>query len=115
MSRSSNKGPYVYDRLLQKISKLKPGDPTPIKTWARDSMIAPEMVGYTFAVHNGKSFTEVLIKEDMVGHRFGEFSATRKFTKHGGKMQKQLEAAAAAAEAEKRSAASASPTAGAKK
>ena len=113
MSRSSNKGPYVYEKLLKKISQLKPGDKTPIKTWARDSMVAPEMVGYVFAIHNGKSFIEVLIKEEMVGHRFGEFAATRKFTKHGGKMQKQLEAAAAAAEAEKRAAAStAAPAAG---
>src|SRR3990167_4457397 len=91
MSRSSKKGPYVDPKLLKKISKLKPGDKTAIKTWSRDSEIAPEMVGYTFGVHNGKNFVEVLIKEEMVGHRLGEFSLTRKFTRHGGKMQRELE------------------------
>ena len=111
MSRPSKKGPYVYDRLLQKISKLKSGDKTVIKTWARDSSIAPEMVGFTFGIHNGKNFIEVLIKEEMVGHRLGEFALTRKFTKHGGKMQKQLEAAAAASEAEKKAASQAAPAA----
>ena len=92
MSRSSKKGPYVDPKLLKKISKLKPGDKTAIKTWSRDSEIAPEMVGYTFGVHNGKNFVEVLIKEEMVGHRLGEFSLTRKFTRHGGKMLRELEA-----------------------
>ncbi len=67
----------------------------PIKTWARDSQIAPEFVGYTFAVHNGKSFTDVLVTEEMVGHRLGEFSPTRKFVRHGGKMQKEIEQKAA--------------------
>ena len=94
MSRSSKKAPYVDPKLLKKISKLKPNDKTVIKTWSRASEIAPEMVGYIFGVHNGKIFTEVLIKEEMVGHRLGEFSPTRKFTKHGGKMQRELEAAA---------------------
>ena len=94
MSRSSKKAPYVDPKLLKKISKLKPSDKTVIKTWSRASEIAPEMVGYIFGVHNGKIFTEVLIKEEMVGHRLGEFSPTRKFTKHGGKMQRELEAAA---------------------
>ncbi len=96
MSRSSKKGPYVDPKLLKKISKLKPGSKTVIKTWSRDSEISPEMVGYTFGVHNGKSFVEVLVKEEMVGHRLGEFSLTRKFIKHGGKMQRELEAAQAA-------------------
>jgi len=91
MSRSSKKGPYVYPKLLEKIAKLKPGDSTPIKTWARDSEISPEMVGYTFDVHNGKIFISVRITEEMVGHRLGEFSLTRKFVKHGGKIQKELE------------------------
>lgn len=80
-------------KLLKKISKVKPG--TIIKTWSRDSEIAPEMVGHTFGVHNGKNFISVFIKEEMVGHRLGEFSLTRKFTKHGGKMQRELEAAQA--------------------
>ena len=87
------------------------GTKTVIKTWARASTIAPEMVGYTFGVHNGKNFIEVTVKEEMVGHRLGEFALTRKFVKHGGKMQKQLEAAASMAEAEKKAAAQAAPPA----
>ncbi len=89
MGRSSKKGPYVDEKLMKKVEKAKPGDV--IKTWARDSMIAPEFVGYTFAVHNGKQHIEVFITEDMVGHRLGEFAPTRKFIKHGGKMQKALD------------------------
>ncbi|RJQ32650.1 30S ribosomal protein S19 [Candidatus Parcubacteria bacterium] len=92
MSRSLKKGPYIYEKLLTKISKLKIGDPTVIKTWARDSQIAPEMIGFTFGVHNGKDFIPVRITEEMVGHRLGEFSPTRKFVRHGGKMQKEIEA-----------------------
>lgn len=106
MSRSSKKGPYVYDRLMQKIAKMKQGDHTVVKTWARSSVIAPEMVGFTLGIHNGKIHVEVTIKEEMVGHRLGEFALTRKFVKHGGKMQKQLEAAAAATESMKKAAAS---------
>ena len=98
MSRSSKKGPYVDPKLLQKIAK-QTGDGPAIKTWSRDSEIAPEMVGYMFAVHNGKNFIEVRVREDMVGHRLGEFAPTRKFVRHGGKMQKELEASAAAAPA----------------
>ena len=93
MSRSSKKGPYVDPKLMKKISKLNPSDKTVIKTWSRDSEIAPEMVGYAFAVHNGKDFIEVRISEDMIGHRLGEFSPTRKFIKHGGKMQKEQDSA----------------------
>lgn len=92
MGRSSKKGPYVDPKLLKKISGLKPGDKTVIKTWSRNSEIAPEMVGFVFGVHNGKDFIEVSITEDMVGHRLGEFSPTRKFTKHGGKLQRTIEA-----------------------
>lgn len=95
MSRSLKKGPYVDPKLLKKISKSKPGDGVIIKTWSRASEIAPEMVGYTFGVHNGKDFIEVKISEDMVGHRLGEFSHTRKFTRHGGKIQREQEAKAA--------------------
>lgn len=91
MSRSSKKGPYVDQKLLKKIAKLKPGSKTVIKTWSRDSEISPEMVGYTFGVHNGKKFIEVTVNEDMVGHRFGEFAPTRTFIRHGGKMQKEIE------------------------
>lgn len=90
MSRSSKKGPYVDPKLLKKISGVKPGE-VAIKTWARASEISPEMVGYLFLVHNGKDFIEVRVVEDMVGHRLGEFSPTRKFVKHGGKMQRDLE------------------------
>lgn len=95
MSRSSKKGPYVDPKLLAKVAKQSPDGPA-IKTWSRDSEIAPEMVGYAFAIHNGKNFIEVRIREEMVGHRLGEFSPTRKFVRHGGKMQKELEAAKAA-------------------
>lgn len=91
MSRSSKKGPYIYPKLLKKIAKLKPDGKTVIKTWARDSEISPEMVGFVFGVHNGKNFIEVRVTEDMVGHRLGEFSLTRKFVKHGGKIQRELE------------------------
>ncbi|MDP3015058.1 MAG: 30S ribosomal protein S19 [bacterium] len=91
MSRSSKKGPYVDPKLLKKIANLKPGDKSAIKTWSRDSEISPEMVGFVFAVHNGKDFITVRIVEEMIGHRLGEFSPTRKFTRHGGKMQKELE------------------------
>ncbi|MEX2010347.1 MAG: 30S ribosomal protein S19 [Parcubacteria group bacterium] len=91
MTRSSLKGPYVDPRVLKKIEGKKPGETGTIKTWARASQIAPEMVGFTFGVHNGKDHIEVFVTEDMVGHRLGEFSLTRKFNKHGGKMQKELE------------------------
>lgn len=91
MARSLKKGPYVEERLLKKIEGKRPGSTGPIKTWARRSQISPEMVGFIFAVHNGKDFNEVLVTEEMVGHRLGEFSLTRKFVKHGGKMQKELE------------------------
>lgn len=91
MGRSSKKGPYVDPKLLKKISKLKPEDNAVIKTWSRDSEISPEMVGFIFGVHNGKDFISVKIAEEMVGHRLGEFSLTRKFVRHGGKIQKELE------------------------
>jgi small subunit ribosomal protein S19 len=86
MSRSIKKGPYVDERLLEKIEKAKStGDSSPIKTWARASMISPEMVGLTIAVHNGKDHIPVLVTEAMVGHRLGEFSQTRKFKGHAKK------------------------------
>lgn len=91
MSRSSKKGPYIDPKLLKKISKIKSDDKTVIKTWSRDCEIAPEMVGYTFGVYNGKNFIEVRINEEMIGHRLGEFSPTKKFVRHGGKIQKELE------------------------
>lgn len=95
MSRSIKKGPYVDQTLLEKVLKLRKDEKVIIKTWARHSTISPEMVGYTFGVHNGKEFIPVAVGEDMVGHKLGEFSATTKFFRHGGKMQKELESGAA--------------------
>lgn len=95
MSRSLKKGPYVDSKLLRKLARVKRGDKTVIKTWSRASTITPEMVGYTIGVHNGKVHVSVHIVENMVGHKLGEFSATRKFMRHGGKIQKAIEQAAA--------------------
>jgi len=97
MSRSSKKGPFVDPKLLAKVAKTVSGSGVVIKTWSRASEIAPEMVGQVFGVHNGKTFIEVRVSEEMVGHRLGEFSPTRKFTRHGGKIQKELEVKSAAA------------------
>ncbi len=94
MSRSLKKGPYVDEKLLKKIGQLKAGDKKVIKTWARASTIIPEMIGFTFGVHNGRIHIPVLITEDMIGHKLGEFAQTKKFARHGGRMQKELEAAA---------------------
>lgn len=91
MARSLKKGPYVDDKLLKKVKKLKPGDTTVIKTWSRVSTITPEMVGFNFGVYNGKEHILVKATEDMVGHKLGEFSPTTKFVRHGGKIQKELE------------------------
>lgn len=85
MSRSLKKGPFVDFKLARKVAALGPNDRTVIKTWARASTISPEMVGRTIAVHNGRVHVPVLITENMVGHKLGEFSPTRKFRKHGGK------------------------------
>lgn len=98
MARSLKKGPYVDEKLMKKIEGKKPASAGVINTWARRSMIAPEMVGFKFGVHNGKTHIEVLVSEDMVGHRLGEFSPTKKFLRHGGKMQKELEQKAKEAE-----------------
>jgi small subunit ribosomal protein S19 len=88
MSRSLKKGPFVDFKLAKKVAALQPGDRTVTKTWARASTITPDMVGFTFAVHNGRVHVPVLISENMVGHKLGEFSPTRKFRKHGGKDKK---------------------------
>lgn len=88
MSRSLKKGPFTDPKLLKKISQIKKEDGKVIKTWSRSSVITPEMVGYTFGVHNGKDHINVYVVENMVGHRLGEFSPTRKFVSHGGKMAK---------------------------
>lgn len=97
MTRSLKKGPYVDEKLAKKVATRKPAAGS-IKTWARSSQIPPEFVGYTFLVHTGKNFDEVFVTEDMVGHRLGEFAPTTKFVRHGGKMQKEADAAAKAAE-----------------
>ena len=123
MARSLKKGPYVDERLLGKIAGKKPEDAPMIKTWARSCQISPEMVGFLFGVHNGRAHLEVRVTEEMVGHRLGEFSPTRKFIKHGGKMQKELEtkkkeaeiAAAKAAKGEAGGASGGAPAAGPKK
>ena len=91
MARSLKKGPFTDPKLLKKVSNLKQGDKTVIKTWSRASTITPEMVGFTFGVHNGKIHIPVFVVENMVGHKLGEFSKTRTFYRHGGKIQKELE------------------------
>lgn len=96
MSRSLKKGPYVDEKLLAKVKNLKVGDKTVIKTWSRDCTITPEMVGFTFGVHNGKIHLSVFVVENMVGHKLGEFAPTKKFIRHGGKKQKEAEKEAAA-------------------
>ncbi|MFA7245440.1 MAG: 30S ribosomal protein S19 [Candidatus Magasanikbacteria bacterium] len=90
MSRSLKKGPNIDEKLLLKVKKVKEsGDKKPIKTWSRACIITPEMVGINFLVHNGKEFLEVFVDENRVGHKLGEFSPTRKFRGHGGKMAKE--------------------------
>ena len=99
MSRSLKKGPFVDPKLQKKVDKAKEtNDNKAIKTWSRSSTIIPDMVGLTFAVHNGRKFIDVLVVENMVGHKLGEFALTRKFTRHGGRMQKEQEMAAQEAE-----------------
>lgn len=95
MARSLKKGPFVDPKLLKKVANLKVGDKTVIKTWSRSSTITPEMVGFNFGVHNGKDHIAVMVVENMVGHKLGEFSPTRKFVRHGGKIQKEQEQKAA--------------------
>ncbi|OGZ67938.1 MAG: 30S ribosomal protein S19 [Candidatus Staskawiczbacteria bacterium RIFCSPHIGHO2_02_FULL_42_22] len=101
MSRSLKKGPFVDPRLMEKVLRVRKGDKVVIKTWARHCTISPEMVGFTFGVHNGKEFIPVFVGEDMVGHKLGEFSPSTKFSRHGGKMQKGLEQQAEASQAAK--------------
>ncbi|MFA5133441.1 MAG: 30S ribosomal protein S19 [Patescibacteria group bacterium] len=97
MPRSLKKGQFVDPKLSKKIGKLKVGDKTVIKTWSRSSTITPEMVGFTIGVYNGRVHTPVYVVENMVGHKLGEFSPTRKFIRHGGKIQKDIEAGKPAA------------------
>ncbi len=90
MARSIKKGPYVDEKLLAKVQELiKTGKKEVIKTWSRRSTIFPEFVGHTFGVHNGKDFVPVYVTEDMVGHKLGEFSPTRKFGGHGADKKKK--------------------------
>ncbi|MDD5251933.1 MAG: 30S ribosomal protein S19 [Patescibacteria group bacterium] len=111
MSRSLKKGPAVDQKLLAKLAKMKAGDKTIVKTWSRWSAVTPEMVGFVIGVHNGKQHVPVTIVENMVGHKLGEFSATRKFIRHGGKMQKELETKRAQAEQTAAKAAATAPAA----
>ena len=92
MSRSIKKGPYVDQRILKKIDGKKPLETSSIRVWNRACVISPEMVGFTFGVHNGRKHIDVLVSEDMIGHRLGEFSPTKTFHRHGGKIQKELDA-----------------------
>ena len=90
MARSIKKGPYVFERLMKKVEALNAsGKKEVVKTWSRRSTIFPEFIGHTFAVHNGKEFIPVYVTEDMVGHKLGEFSQTRKFGGHGGDKDKR--------------------------
>jgi small subunit ribosomal protein S19 len=89
MSRSLKKGYFVDENLMKKIANTKPGEI--IKTWSRRSSVVPEMIGHTFGIHNGKEHIPVKIVEEMVGHKLGEFAITRKFVRHGGKLQKEEE------------------------
>ena len=96
MSRSYKKGPYIDQKLLKKVlAQKESGKKEPIKTWARASQVPPEFVCNTYQINNGKIFIDVFIREEMVGHRLGEFSLTRKFTKHGGKIQRDIDKSAA--------------------
>jgi small subunit ribosomal protein S19 len=91
MARSLKKGPFIDERLMAKVRKMKSGERVVIKTWSRACVVTPEMVGFTFGVHNGKIHVPVFVTEEMVGHKLGEFSPTRKFVRHGGKIQKEIE------------------------
>jgi len=101
MPRSLKKGPYTSEKLLKKLEGLKPDAKNVIKTWCRSCTITPEMVGFTFGIHNGKEHVAIYLTEDMVGHKLGEFSPTTRFGRHGGKMQRELEATAAEKEVAK--------------
>ena len=91
MARSSKKGPYVDERLLKRVKAGRGDKKDPLKTWARNSQIAPEFVGKYFKVHNGRNFIDVFVTEDMVGHRLGEFAPTRTFRGHGQVVKRIIE------------------------
>jgi len=89
MGRSIKKGPYVEEKLLRKVERMnRSGDRRPIKTWSRRSMIVPEFVGHTMAIHNGKQHISIFVTENMVAHRLGEFAPTRTFRRHGSATEK---------------------------
>ncbi len=91
MTRSLKKGPYQNPKILSKMAGKKPNDAGLIKVWDRAHVISPDMVGFTFGVYNGRKHLNVFVTEDMIGHRLGEFSPSKTFHRHGGKMQKELE------------------------
>ena len=97
MGRSLKKGPFVNERLIEKLRRRSALDKSPIKTWSRQATITPDMIGVVFEVHNGKNFLKVFVTEEMVGHKLGEFAPTRKFLKHGGRIQREIEMKAAEA------------------
>lgn len=99
MARSLKKGPYIDERLLEKVKKAKSGEV--VKTWSRACVVIPEFIGFIFGVHNGKEFVQVKVTENMVGHKLGEFSPTTKFSRHGGRMQRELETKAVEKQEEK--------------
>lgn len=101
MSRSLKKGPFVDEKLIKKIKAMGPGSREIVKTWSRASTVTPEMVGFTIGVYNGKVHVPVSVSEEMVGYKLGEFALTRKFVRHGGKMQRETEAAQKATEVAK--------------
>lgn len=94
MPRSLKKGPYIDPNVVKKMNRVKNKEKERIRTWSRHSTITPEMIGYTFEVHNGREFIPVTIREAMVGHKLGEFSPTTKFVRHGGRIQRELESKA---------------------
>ena len=110
MARSLKKGPFIDHHLINKVLvAVEKSDKRPIKTWSRRSTIVPEMIGLTIAVHNGRAHVPIYISDNMVGHKLGEFAPTRKFSRHGGRMQRELEAAAKQKEIEMAQAAKAEP------
>ncbi len=111
MTRSVKKGPFVDVKLLKKIQGKKPEDVGVVQTWARQSQISPKMIGFTFGVHNGRVHTDVFVTEEMVGHRLGEFASSKRFVRHGGRIQKDADDAKRGAEIQAAKAARAEPAA----
>ncbi len=91
MARSLKKGPFIDEKLLEKVKNLKSGEKKVINTWSRRATVTPEMIGCTFGVYNGKEFVKVTVSEEMVGHLLGEFSPAKRFVRHGGRLQREQE------------------------